>query len=143
MPFLLAFPHHRRPSSIPSRSNPVRQARVTRSRSLIVPHLAVRHIKNVAQLGRALADLQEARIDKALVVAGDLAQPVGRYHNSMQILVTGLRPQHGINTIGIAGHPEGSPAVIPTLLRRALQNKAQLAGSIPCFQDNSRSLPIA
>lgn len=92
-----------------------------------VPHLAVRRIKNVAQLGRALADFQEAGINQALVVAGDLAQPVGPYHNSMQILESGLLPQHGINTVAIAGHPEGSQAVGPTLLRRALLDKVQFA----------------
>ncbi len=92
-----------------------------------VPHLAVRRIKNLTQLGRALANFQEAGIDQVLVVAGDLAQPVGCYHNAMQTIETGLLPQHGINTVGIAGHPEGSPAVSPTQLRHALHSKKQFA----------------
>ncbi len=53
----------------------------------------MRRVKNAVQLGRALAKLQEAGIDHALVIAGDLAKPVSGYHNSMQILETGLLSQ--------------------------------------------------
>lgn len=92
-----------------------------------VPHLAVRRIESQAQLGHGLAKLKAAGIDQALVISGDLAKPVGPYENTMQLLETGLLPLHGFNTVGIAGHPEGSRAVGPTMLRRALQEKAQFS----------------
>jgi len=92
-----------------------------------VPHLAVRRVESHAELGRALTRLRSAGIDQALVIAGDLPQPAGPYHNAMQLLETGLLPLHGFNTIGIAGHPEGSRGVGPTLLWKALQEKAQFA----------------
>ena len=92
-----------------------------------VPHLAVRRIESQAYLGRALASLQSSGIDQVLVVAGDLPQPLGPYHDTMQLLETGLLPQHGFNTVGIAGHPEGSRPVGPTVLRCSLQEKAQFA----------------
>ncbi len=92
-----------------------------------VPHLAARRVENTAQLARTLAALQETGIDQALLISGDLAQPLGPYHNSLQLLETGLLPEHGFNTIGIAGHPEGNRAVGPTMLRRALHDKARFA----------------
>ena len=90
-----------------------------------VPHLAVRRVESQAQLGNSLARLQSAGIDRALLIAGDSRQPAGPYDNTMQVLETGLLPMHGINTVGIAGHPEGSRVVGPSMLRRALRDKAQ------------------
>ncbi|MYJ94798.1 MAG: hypothetical protein F4053_04170 [Proteobacteria bacterium] len=92
-----------------------------------IPHLAVRRIESQAQLGGSLVRLRSAGIDRALLIAGDLPQPAGPYDNTMQVLETGLLPMHGVNTIGIAGHPEGSRFVGPTMLRRALQDKARFA----------------
>ena len=92
-----------------------------------VPHLAVRRMKSQAQLGESLTRLRSAGIDRALLIAGDLPMPAGPYDNTLQVLETGLLPMHGINTIGIAGHPEGSRVVGPTLLRQALRDKAQFA----------------
>lgn len=92
-----------------------------------VPHLAVRRVESEAQFIRALTTLRKAGIDQALVIAGDLDRPVGPYHNTLQLLETGLLPDHGFNTVGIAGHPEGSRDVDSTILRKALQEKAQFA----------------
>lgn len=92
-----------------------------------VPHLAVRRIESEAQLGRALTRLQKAGIDQTLVIAGDLDRPVGPYYNTLQLLKTGLLRRHGFNAIAIAGHPEGSRDVDSTILRNALQEKAQFA----------------
>ena len=94
-----------------------------------VPHLAVRRIESEAQLGRALTRLQQAGIDQALVIAGDLNRPVGHYHNTLQLLETDLLPGHGFNTVGIAGHPEGSRDVDSTILRKALREKVQFAAN--------------
>ena len=92
-----------------------------------VPHLAIRRIESDAQLERALVSFRAAGIDQALVISGDLPQPVGPYHKTMQLLETGLLPLHGFNSIGIAGHPEGNRAVGPTMLSQALREKVQFA----------------
>ncbi len=92
-----------------------------------IPHLAVRRIESQIQLGRTLTRLRAAGIEQVLLIAGDLPQPLGPYHQTMQVLESGLLPMHGFNTIGIAGHPEGSRAVGPTMLRQALREKAQFA----------------
>lgn len=113
-----------------------------------VPHLVARRIESRLRLEDALKHLQDAGIDQALIVAGDLAEPLGPYNNTMQILETGLLPQHGFLTVGVAGHPEGSRAVGATKLRQALREKAQFAAEtglymyvVTQFGFNAEALP--
>ena len=46
-----------------------------------------------------------------LVLAGSLATPVGEFHETAQILDSGLLEEAGIVRVGIVGHPEGHPDV--------------------------------
>jgi methylenetetrahydrofolate reductase (NADPH) len=45
----------------------------------------------------------------------------------MAILETGLFDKYGVKTIGVAGHPEGSPDIAPDILRAALAWKNAFA----------------
>src|SRR3546814_17359776 len=45
----------------------------------------------------------------------------------MAILETGLFDKHGVETIGVAGHPEGSPDLAPAALEAALAWKNAFA----------------
>lgn len=92
-----------------------------------VPHLIVRKLRSHAELDSALAQMHDIGIDQILVVAGDLTRPLGPFGNTMELLQTGLLLQHGFKTVGIAGHPEGNRAIGPTMLHRALVEKAQFA----------------
>ncbi len=92
-----------------------------------VPHLIARKLRSRAELDSALAQMHDIGIDQILVVAGDLMQPLGPFGNTMELLQTGLLQQHGFKTVGIAGHPEGSQAIGPAMLRRVLYEKAQFA----------------
>ncbi len=92
-----------------------------------VPHLIARKLRSQAELDSALGQMHDIGIDHILVVAGDLMQPLGPFGNTMELLQTGLLLQHGFKTVGIAGHPEGSRAIGPTMLHRALYEKAQFA----------------
>ena len=92
-----------------------------------VPHLIARKLRSRAELDSALAQLHDIGIDQILVVAGDLRRPLGPFGDTMELLQTGLLLKHGFKTVGIAGHPEGSQAVDPTMLWRALHEKAQFA----------------
>lgn len=92
-----------------------------------VPHLIARKLRSHAELDSALAQMHDIGIDQILVVAGDLTRPLGPFGNTMELLQTGLLLQHGFKTVGIAGHPEGSRAIGPTMLHRALYEKAQFA----------------
>ncbi len=92
-----------------------------------VPHLIARKLRSQAELDSALGQMHDVGIDHILVVAGDLMQPLGPFGSTMELLQTGLLLQHGFKTVGIAGHPEGSRAIGPTMLHRALYEKAQFA----------------
>ncbi|HYW04270.1 MAG TPA: methylenetetrahydrofolate reductase [Gammaproteobacteria bacterium] len=93
-----------------------------------VPHLAVRGLKSADQLEAVLKRFRdEAGADELLLLAGGLAEPAGPFDRTMQVLETGLIPEHGIRRIGVAGHPEGSPDIPDTELTRALQEKYAFA----------------
>ena len=77
-----------------------------------VPHLAVRAIADAAALQRMLAELwREAAVDHALLIAGSQAVPVGTIDNTVHALATGLFERHGMRSLGLAAHPEGSPDI--------------------------------
>jgi methylenetetrahydrofolate reductase (NADPH) len=86
--------------------------RLRREGFIPVPHIAARSIPSAGFLDDRLRRLsEEAGIKEALVVAGALAQPIGEFTSSMDVLGTGLLDKYGVSRIGIAGHPEGSPDI--------------------------------
>jgi methylenetetrahydrofolate reductase (NADPH) len=89
-----------------------------------VPHIVARRIASLAVLEDFLARLAgDAGVRQALLVAGDLAQPVGQIENTLQILDSGLLEKYGVRTVGVAGHPEGHRDVTDAALRDALRRK--------------------
>ena len=52
-----------------------------------------------------------------MVIAGADKKPVGDFSDSITLLETGLFDKYKITSIGIAGHPEGSPDIQQPLLR--------------------------
>jgi methylenetetrahydrofolate reductase (NADPH) len=53
----------------------------------------------------------EAGVDQALLLAGGVAQPVGDFHSSMQLMETGLFGD--FKRLHVAGHPEGNKDIDP------------------------------
>jgi methylenetetrahydrofolate reductase (NADPH) len=95
-----------------------------------VPHLAARSLRDADQLDTLLAAYtSRAGVNEVLVIGGGVDQPVGAFANSMQVLETGLIQRHGIQNVGIAGHPEGSPDITQTEISEALAAKNALAKS--------------
>lgn len=93
-----------------------------------VPHLTARNFLDAAQLERHLARLSEdARVARALVIAGDVDKPRGEFRSSIDLMRTGLLEKYGIQSIRLAGHPEGHPAVEDEELDRALADKIAYA----------------
>ena len=89
-----------------------------------VPHLAARSIPNAEFLENNLSALvSETGIERVLVIAGAVTNPVGDFSDSMQVLETGLLDKYNIKTIGLAGHPEGSPDMSDEAIDQALQWK--------------------
>jgi methylenetetrahydrofolate reductase (NADPH) len=88
-----------------------------------VPHIAVRSFENLSMLDNFLQRLAgEAGVRQILLIAGDSA-PAGQLESTLQVLDSGILEKHGIRTIGVAGHPEGHPAVSKEILGGALQRK--------------------
>jgi methylenetetrahydrofolate reductase (NADPH) len=92
-----------------------------------VPHLAARAVPDRPALRRMLADLAAAGVEDLLILAGSLATPVGEFHETAQILDTGLLQEVGVVRVGVVGHPEGHPDVDGDELFRALVAKCRIA----------------
>ena len=93
-----------------------------------VPHYAARQIPNRKKLEDSLKRFRDdSGGTQVLALAGTSATPVGDYENSMQLLDTGLFDKMGIQRIGVAGHPEGSPDISKAQLAHAIEWKNTFA----------------
>ena len=89
-----------------------------------VPHLAARAIADVDVLDAMLAALRrEAAVDHALLVAGSMRTPLGRFDGALPALASGRFERHGWHALGVAAHPEGSAEIAPEVLAQALRKK--------------------
>ena len=103
-------------------------ARLRREGFEPAPHIAARSVTGEAALRDFLARLQgEAGVRQVVALAGAVDQPLGPYDSSMALLDSGLFDKHGIRTIGVAGHPEGSPDISGEMLAAALRFKNEFA----------------
>jgi methylenetetrahydrofolate reductase (NADPH) len=93
-----------------------------------VPHLPARRIAGKADLYDRLTRLTgEAGVNDVLVIAGSVERPAGEFTSTMDLLRTGMLAEFGITTIGVAGHPEGSPDIAPGGVTRAIAEKNAFA----------------
>ena len=75
-----------------------------------IVHLSARRIESEEQLDWYLGEItSKAQVKRVFIIAGDPPEPEGPYFNSLQIIETGLLQKHGIQIVGIGGHPEGHP----------------------------------
>ena len=80
----------------------------------VMPHFPARIIADEAELGDWIARYQgEAGIDQALLLAGGVDKPYGKFHCSMQLIETGLFDKAGFKRLHVAGHPEGNKDIDP------------------------------
>jgi methylenetetrahydrofolate reductase (NADPH) len=99
-------------------------ARLRRENVEPVPHLVARRLHTWATLDALLSRLSgEAGVRQVLIVAGDITPPAGELESTLQILDSGLLAKYKIQTVGVAGHPEGHPDVSDAVLREALRRK--------------------
>jgi methylenetetrahydrofolate reductase (NADPH) len=86
-----------------------------------IPHVAVRNFASAGALATWLARMaDQAGVRRALVIAGDRAEPTGPFHAAIDLIESGLLQDHGIEEIGIAGYPDGHPRIAPLDLDRVL-----------------------
>jgi methylenetetrahydrofolate reductase (NADPH) len=80
----------------------------------VMPHFPARIIADETVLGDWIARYQgEAGIDQALLLAGGVDKPHGKFHCSMQLMETGLFDKAGFKRLHVAGHPEGNKDIDP------------------------------
>lgn len=80
----------------------------------VMPHFPARIIRDAAELENWIAMYQgEADVKQALLLAGGVAQSVGDFHSSMQLMETGLFDKAGFERLHVAGHPEGNRDIDP------------------------------
>lgn len=77
-----------------------------------IVHISARRLESREQLEWYLSELNSrAQVKRVFVIAGDPPEPEGPYEDSLQIIETGLLEKHGIEIVGVGGHPEGHPNV--------------------------------
>lgn len=93
-----------------------------------VPHIPARRFESHSELRNFVGALtSRASVRSVLLIGGDTTRPAGPYAASIDVLRTGMLEGHGIETVGLAGHPEGHPTVSRDELRRALIDKCECA----------------
>ncbi len=110
----------------------VETALTLKSQNMIpIPHIAARSLPSKVALELALESLQKVNITEALLIGGGVAKAVGPFAASIDVLETGLLEKYGIQRLGIAGHPEGSPDISPADVLSALHLKSAYAAQSP------------
>jgi methylenetetrahydrofolate reductase (NADPH) len=90
-----------------------------------IPHVPARSIRDRTHLSDYLAALRhEAQIRQVLVIGGSPDRPIGPFSSTLDLLETGLCD--GLR-VGVAGHPEGMPALSDQETDRMLGLKNQYA----------------
>lgn len=79
-----------------------------------IVHLSARRIESAEQLDWYLGEItQKAGVKRVFIIAGDPPEAEGPYSDSLQIIESGLLEKHGIEIVGVGGHPEGHPNNTP------------------------------
>ncbi len=77
----------------------------------VMPHFPARIIKDKATLHNWTARYKDVGVAQGLLLAGGVAQPVGDFATSMQLLETDAFA--GFDRLHVAGHPEGNKDIDP------------------------------
>jgi len=93
----------------------------------VVPHIAAKMVKDDAHLREILKRLDDLPIISIFVPGGDSAQPIGRFSNAVELLRAIAEVDHKFTEIGVAGHPEGHPAVSNEVLLEHLLEKQEIS----------------
>lgn len=96
----------------------------------VVPHLAARSIRSRAELTEIMRGCDAAGIREVFVIGGDRKQPAGDYASALPVLEDIAQYTSGLMRAGVAGYPEGHPAVSPLDLLDGLLAKQHLASHV-------------
>jgi methylenetetrahydrofolate reductase (NADPH) len=96
----------------------------------VVPHIAARMVRDRPHLREIMARLDAMPIVSLFVPGGDAAAPAGIYEKALDLLRDIADFDHRFEDIGVAGHPEGHPAVGADKLREQLVQKQAVSNYI-------------
>lgn len=104
-------------------------ARLVRAAGLEpVPHIAARYFGSPKEVADFLEQaVAEADVRRLLVIGGDLDPPRGPFASAFDLIESGLLGAFGIERIGVAGYPDGHPAIPDAALAAALDAKLDAA----------------
>ena len=91
-----------------------------------VPHFPARSMQDEKQLRDYVLRCKDGGVKQVLIIGGG-REPMGKFDSSFQLLETGYFEKM---TIGIAGHPEGSPDISDSNLEKAMIDKKPYADYI-------------
>jgi len=97
-----------------------------------VPHVAARRVRARAGLRELLSEMvTEFGVRRVMLIAGDVATPLGPYGNSLDLLEDGTLGGCGLKEVGLAGYPEGHPNIDNKLQTEATLLKVEAARAQP------------
>ncbi len=94
-----------------------------------VPHIAARGIPRIEMIDKWLNILnREAKVDRALIIAGDsYGKANGSFASSLELVLSNALANNGIVDLRFAGHPEGHPLLNDTQLIDILSEKQRIS----------------
>lgn len=106
----------------------------------VTAHVAARMVTDRVHLDRILAAMAQAGVDDLFLIGGDADPPLGAYCSAVELLeVVAAHPDRP-RAIGIAGYPEGHPAIADAVLEQALADKSRHADYVAtqmCFDPDA------
>ncbi|HRF09768.1 MAG TPA: methylenetetrahydrofolate reductase [Xanthobacteraceae bacterium] len=93
-----------------------------------VPHVSARNVPSERALETLLSRLaSSACVRKVMLVGGDRGRSAGPFENALDVIESEILQRSGIEEIGVAGYPQGHPALSDDILRVALREKLDAA----------------
>ena len=105
-------------------------ARIAARGFKVVPHIAAKMVKDEAHLREIMARLDDMPIVSLFVPGGDVSKPAGKYLKALDLLRDIAEFDHRFKDIGVAGHPEGHPAVSDDVLLDELLKKQEVSNYV-------------
>src|SRR5918997_7209796 len=93
----------------------------------VAPHISARLVRDEAHLEDVLGRLRGSGIKDAFVIAGDAAEPVGKFEGAAALLGTMAEIGHDLEEVGISGYPESHPLISDETTIQAMYDKAPYA----------------
>jgi methylenetetrahydrofolate reductase (NADPH) len=76
-----------------------------------------------------IQSIEVGQVDGIFLVGGDPATPAGPFTDSLQVIEGGYLEGLGLQSVGVAGYPEGHPMIADEVLWRYLKRKTDALGS--------------